>query len=94
MRGLAWPQLSPTLDVTLTGGKAANAISADILDQDNRVIQTGVLVTDGFIKLEIPLESGKSYVLALKLKGRAEPLEVSFVVSNSISLGASIFQLE
>jgi hypothetical protein len=94
MRGGARLQFSPALDLTLTGSKAADAVSADILDREHKPVQTAVPIQDGLVRLSTPLQVGQSYLLALKLRGRTEPLEVSFVVSNSTSQGPSIFRLE
>jgi hypothetical protein len=87
-------QLSPAVDLTLTGTLAADAISADILNRERKAVYIRVPVYDGLIRLSSALSVGEPYVLVLKLKGRTEPLELSFVVSNSTSKGPSILELE
>jgi hypothetical protein len=87
-------QLSPDVDLTLTGTLAPDAISADILNRERKAVYTGIPVHDGLVRLSSALSVGESYVLALTLAGRTEPLELSFVVSSPTSKGPSILELE
>jgi len=62
--------------VVITGAEAANALSADVLDGDRKVVDGEIPIRDKSFRLSVALTPRRPYVISIHFSGRSEPVEV------------------
>jgi hypothetical protein len=92
----SWPYVEIASDglVVITGAEAANAVSADVLDGDRKLVNGEVSIHNESFRLNGGLAPRRSYFISIHFGGRSEPVEVPISISASNAKGLLILRLE
>ena len=80
--------------VVITGVGAANAVSADVLDSDRKLVDGEVPIRHESFRLNGALAPRRTYLISIHFSGRSEPVEVPISISASNEKGLLILRLE
>jgi hypothetical protein len=80
--------------VILTGPRAANAVSANILDSNRRTAASDIPIREESFRLDGSLPPKRPYFVHIHFRGRQEPVEVPISISASNTRALLILKLE
>jgi hypothetical protein len=80
--------------VVITGARASNAVSADVLDSNRRLVEGDIPIRQESFRLSGLLPPRRPYFITIHFRGRSEPVEVPVSISASNAKALLILRLE
>jgi hypothetical protein len=80
--------------VVITGARAQNAVTADVLDSNRRLVEGDIPIRQEAFRLSGLLPPRRPYFITIHFGGRSEPVEVPVSISASNAKGLLILRLE
>ena len=80
--------------VVITGARASNAVSADVLDSNRRLVEGNIPIRQESFRLSGVLPPRRPYFITIHFRGRSEPVEVPVSISASNTKALLILRLE
>ena len=89
-----YAEVAPDGLVVITGARAANAVSADLLDSNRMLVDRDIPIRQKSFRLSGVLPPRRPYYISIHFRGRSEPVEVPVSILASDAKGLLILQLE
>ena len=80
--------------VVITGARASNAVTADVLDSNRRLVEGDIPISQESFRLSGLLPPRRPYFITIHFSGRSDPVEVPVSISASNAKALLILQLE
>jgi hypothetical protein len=89
-----YADVAPDGLVVITGTRAANATSADVLDWNRRLVDGDIPIREGSFRLNGVLPPRRPYFISIHFREGNDPVEVPISISASNAKGLLILRLE
>jgi hypothetical protein len=89
-----YAEVAPDGLVVITGARAANAVSADVLDSNRNLVDRDIPIRQESFRLSGVLPPRRPYYINIHFRGRSEPVEVPISILASDAKGLLILRLE
>jgi hypothetical protein len=80
--------------VVITGTRASNAVTADVLDSNRRLVEGDIPIRQESFRLSGLLPPRRPYFITIHFRGRSDPVEVPVSISASNAKALLILRLE
>ena len=80
--------------VVITGARASNAVTADVLDSNRRLVEGDIPIRQESFRLSGLLPPRRPYFITIHFRGRSNPVEVPVSISASNAKALLILRLE
>ena len=87
-------EVAPDGMVVISGPGAADAVSADVIDENRMLVDGQIPIRYESFRLNGALAPRRSYLINIHFSGRTEPVEVPVSISGSSTKGLLILRLE
>ena len=89
-----YAEVAPDGLVVITGARSANAVTADVLDSNRRLVDRDIPIRQQSFRLSGVLPPRRPYYLSIHFRGRSQPVEVPISILASDAKGLLILRLE
>jgi hypothetical protein len=89
-----YAEVAPDGLVVITGARAANAATADVLDSNRNLVDRDIPIRQESFRLSGVLPPRRPYYINIHFRGRSEPVEVPISILASDAKGLLILRLE
>jgi len=89
-----YAEVTPDGLVVITGARAANAATADVLDSNRNLVDRDIPIREASFRLSGALPPRRPYYVNIHFRGRSEPVEVPISILASDAKGLLILRLE